>query len=40
MDAIPDPQPDPQDDHPAADLERVNDARRLGGTLRRREAPR
>ncbi|ACB26914.1 hypothetical protein [Methylobacterium radiotolerans] len=25
MDAIPDPQPDPQDDQPAADLERVND---------------
>ncbi len=25
MDATPDPQPDPQDDHPAADLERVND---------------
>ncbi|WCS24649.1 hypothetical protein LOK46_26555 [Methylobacterium sp. NMS14P] len=25
MDAIPDPQPDLQDDHPAADLERVND---------------
>ena len=25
MDATPDPQPDPQDDHSAADLERVND---------------